>query len=197
MGRRQAPAKRRGTPTAALAAAAMLLLLGGLAALISSGAVHVNNCTKHFDNCYLCMRPIFDKDLRRFCHASAGPNIYGMHLDWTASRAAGRNASAVTASGLLDSSSPLRSTGADPVADVAVQPFGDAELVSTQQQAGSGAATSSIGAQATKTQQSGSSSDSGGSGSVEQGPDRMIIVAHLAEDLSWQVMTRLCSTLTS
>ena len=116
----------------------------------------------------------------------------GIHLDWTASRAAGRNASVVTAGGLLDSSSLLRSTGAYPVADVAVQPFGDAEPVSTQQQAGSGAATSSIKAQATKTQQSGSSSDSGGSGSVEQGPDRMIIVAHLAEDLSWRVMTCLC-----
>ena len=118
--------------------------------------------------------------------------MFGMHLDWTPSRAAGRNASVVTAGGLLDSSSLLRSTGTYPVAGVAVQPFGDAEPVSTQQQAGSGAATSSIKAQATKTQQSGSSSDSGGSGSVEQGPDRMIIVAHLAEDLSWRVMTCWC-----
>ena len=121
--------------------------------------------------------------------------MFGMHMDWKAGRAAATNASAVTATGLLDSSSPLRSTGASPAADVAVQPVGDADLADTPQQGGSVAATSSIEAQATDTQQGGSSSSSGGNGSTEQGPDRMIIVAHLAEDLSWRVMTRLCCAL--
>jgi hypothetical protein len=122
--------------------------------------------------------------------------MFGMHMDWKAGRAAATNASAVTATGLLDSSSLLRSTGASPAADVAVQPFGDADLADTPQQGGSVAATSSIvEAQATDTQQVVSSSNGGGSGSVEQGPDRMIIVAHLAEDLSWRVMTRLCCAL--
>jgi hypothetical protein len=114
--------------------------------------------------------------------------MFGMHMDWKASRDAVTNASAVTASGLLDRSSLLRSTGADPVADVTVQPFKTANLVDTQQQGGGGAAMSSF----AETQQSGSSSDSGGTGSIEQGPDRMIIVAHLAEDLSWQVFKILC-----
>ena len=120
--------------------------------------------------------------------------MFGMHLDWTASRAAVTNASAITASGLLDRSSLLRSTGADPVADVGVQPFSNADLVDTQQQGGGREATSSSAAEVTKTQQSGSSgsSDSNENSSIEQGPDRMIIVAHLAEDLSWRVLTCLC-----
>ena len=111
--------------------------------------------------------------------------MFGMHMDWTASRAAVTNASAVAASRLLDGSSLRRSTGASPAADEAVQPFGDADLAVTQQQGGNGVATSSIEAQVTDTQQGGSSSNGGGNSSIEQGPERMVIVAHLAEDLSW------------